>query len=259
MFKLPLVGSAIRRALLVMSCTVLASSAWAVSVTNNTSNIVVGGNAGHRLGAWTLNFAGSHTRSYDNTPGYYRCDFDQTNNGGGYDITIGRNTTGGTRVDSCPVTLGANSSIDKKSVTGNGYWWSGYKAIISSTEYYSGLDGQWECYIVENSSLSSSALVTRLGYLTYQGQATYDGSNYKHYKGVIPGSTINQMWSIRDNYRDSGWCSVGYIQQKWRTYGVPNNWNLGWGRYVEFAGKQKGYFEFKNFNLPWNQSASVLR
>jgi hypothetical protein len=102
-------------------------------------------------------------------------------------------------------------------VTGSGYWWSGYKTIISSSEYYSGLDNQYECYIVETSSLGPSSLVTRLGYLTYRSEATYDGSVYKHYTGVIPGTKINQVWSIRQKYRDKGWCSVGYIQKHWRS------------------------------------------
>lgn len=261
MIKTPLLGGAMRRlALIASACVSIATSTLsAISVNNNTNNIVVGD---YRLGAWTMNFNNGswHTRSYDNTPGYYRCDLDLKSSTGGYDITIGKNTSGGTKVSAIPISQYASSKIQSKSVTGSGYWWSGYKTIISQYEYYQTLDGQWECYIVETSSLSASALVTRLGYLTYLGQATYDGSNYKHYKGTIPGTTINQMWSIRDNYRDSGYSAVGYIQQKWVSYGVNSNWwQLGWSRYVEFAGLQKGHFEFQSFDMPWNQSKAVQR
>jgi hypothetical protein len=230
---------------------------YAISVDNDTSNKVIGS---HRLGAWKLNFTGWHTRSYDNTPGYYRVDFDQQSSNGGYDITIGKNVSGGTKVKNCPVGLGADSRIVSKSITGSGFWWSGYKTIISSTEYYSGLDGQWECYIVDNSSLTPANLVSTLDYLTYLGEANYGGVKYKHYKGTIPGGTTKQMWSIRSTYRNGGYCPVGYFQEKWVSYGISDQWwNLGWSRYVEFYGKQKGHFEFQQFSFPWNQSAAAQR
>jgi hypothetical protein len=224
--------------------------AYASQDCSTTNNIVTGN---HRISAWKWNFSsGYFCRSYSGDCDYLRVDLDEPASAGS-DGGVGKNVSSGKIVDTMAIGLGVDAAISY-SVTGGGWWWAGPKTIISSSQYYSGLNGQYECYIIERASVNPSTVVSKLG-LNYKGEATYDGSVYKHYTVLLTlgSDKINQIWSIRQNYRSSGWTSVGYIQQKWRALGIVPNWyNLGWKYNVEFSGAQKGYFQMDHFNLPWN-------
>ena len=228
-------------------------------ICNNTNSRVY---AKHFISAWTQNFNGWHCRTWDgndnNKVWYLWVNFEQknTSKSSGYDAGIGRNVSAGTKVSRLQkddrINRGMYFKAQPKLTTNNGgYWWMGPKTIISSTQYYSGLDGQYECYVVDNSNYSQADLVKELG-LKWKSNGRYDGSNYNHYYKSL--GKINQVWSIRDNYRNEGWSSCNWIQNQWQASGlVPGHYyNLGWKINFESAGKVKGEIGFTNLNMPWN-------
>ena len=202
----------------------------------------------HRISAWKLNFGGWACRTWDNSASWLWVNLGQ--NKGGFDAGIGKNIASGKRVDNMALKKGVSAKVTIKNIKGSGHYWLGPKTIISSTKSYSGLKGQYECYIVEKAKKSPNDLV-KWAKLKYRGQGTYDGSVYKHYTVTYEG--ILQIWSIRQKYRNGGWTSVGYIQRDWRRLGLTKNWfNLGWKYNVETNGKISGEIGFSNLNLPWN-------
>jgi hypothetical protein len=220
--------------------------AHALASCGNTNQIIVNN---HRISAWKLNYSGTKDcRYYDNTASWMEVDLAMT--GGGYDAGIGKNIASGKKCDSMAIGIGVQATMVITTPSGGGHWWAGPKTIISSTASYSGLTGQYECYIIEKAEKTPSQLVSYMGG-TYRGEGTFDGSVYKHYTVVYEG--INQIWSIRQNYRNGGWTSVGYIQKQWRTLGlVPNWYNLGWKYNVEFNGANTGKIKFQSLSLPYN-------
>ena len=200
----------------------------------------------HRISAWSERFNGWQCRTWDNSASWLWINLGQ--NSGAYDAGIGKNT-GGKRVDSQAVGIGTYVKMTVN-VSGSGHYWAGPKTIISSTQNYSGLVGENECYIVDKAKWSPQDLANWAN-LTYRGQGTYDGSVYKHYTVNYQG--INQIWSIRQNYRSEGWTSVGYILRDWRRLGLcANNYNLGWKMNVETNGQVNGEIGFSHLSLPWN-------
>ncbi len=260
---MPLVAASLRCvATLAIAVAILPQSAFAAS--NCTEDNVVTGN--YRSSAWKLNFTSSSyiCRYYSGDLDYLYNDVKQTASNQGSDAGAGKNVSEGKLVDSIAVTQYCKATIGSSvNTSGGGYWWTGPKTIISSTKYYSGLDNNYECYIVEYSNLSPTDLANKVVYWTttgkYRSEATFDGSVYKTYTNKL--GKINQVWTIRQNYRSTGgWTSVGYIQKDWRTIKsgqtqavVPSNWyNLGWKYNVEFSGVLNGYVQFSYFDMPWN-------
>ena len=227
------------------ACAASPPAAAEKQATNNTKTYTAGGN---RVTAWSEGFGGWQTRTWGDDGSWLWVNFDMTK--GAYDAGIGRNLASGARVDGQAVGKGVKAKVSVSGVGGSGYYWLGPKTIISSTPSYSGLTGQYECYIVEKSNKSPAWLVDKVG-LKLRGRGTYDGSVYKHYTKTYRG--ILQIWSIRQRYRNGGYTSVGYIQRDWRRLNLTKNWfNLGWKYNVEVNGQLKGEIGFSDLSLPGN-------
>ena len=215
------------------------------------------------VSAWTQQFSGWHCRTWDRSS-WRQMDYfwvnvkqDNTSNSSGYDAGVGRNQPTGKRVND----MLKNSDLNKQmgyrvaitidNIDSNAYWWVGPKTIISSTSSYSGLDGEYECYIVDSSNLDRKTLARRLGGMTWRGSTGMNGSRYHHYTKKL--GQINQVWSIRNAYRRSGPQSINKIQKAWKDFGlVPGqHYNLGWKINVETSGKIEGAFGFTYLSLPW--------
>ena len=254
-------------------CTLaVPASAAKVQKTNDTRGYYLGN---HHLTAWILNFdysKGSFTRTWDGNASQNTIDYlwinirhqHLNNTYVGFDAGVGRAIGTGTKVadlssyndqyKSPKINRGVNLKFtNNMQAIQDAYWYMGPKTIISSTSSYSGLDNQYECYIIENASISNSELIRRLG-LKYRSEGTYDGSVYKHYTKKL--GKIFQVWSLRQSRRNEGWTSVNWIQRQWYEGGlVPwNYYNLGWKANVETAGgwKDGSNMGFSNLNLPWN-------
>ncbi|MEL7088237.1 MAG: hypothetical protein AAGL98_07310, partial [Planctomycetota bacterium] len=230
-------------------------------ICNSTESRVYGD---YFISAWTQNYNGWHCRTWDGNGRdqvyYFWINMQQNTASGssGYDAGIGKNEYGGTRLTRMDDNDRINRGMYYKFDNGlrprsGGYWWMGPKTVISTTQYYSGLDGQYECYLVDNSNLAPDDIVSKLG-LQYVSEGNYDGSLYKHYKVKL--NQINQVWSIRQNYRNEGWSSVNWIQRQWvLSRLVPRNaYNLGWKINIETAGKMASGSNcgFSYLNLPYN-------
>lgn len=248
------------------------AEAQKVQKTNDTKGYTYGN---YYLSAWRLNFnynKGSFTRTWDGNRNNNRLDYLWINirhqhiNGTyvGFDAGAGRNAPTGVKVadlssynnqyKSPKINRGVGFKwTSRMQPIKDAYWYMGPKTIISSTKSYSGLDNQYECYIIENNSLGNANFVKELG-LKYDSQGTYDGSVYKHYRKRL--GKIYQVWSIRQKRRNQGWTSVNWIQRQWYLRGlVPwNYYNLGWKVNVETAGgwKNGSNMGFSNLNLPFN-------
>lgn len=249
---------------------VAADAAAAVQKTNDTNGYTFGN---YWLPAWTQNFnfnnGSTFTRTWDGNTSQDRIDYlwvnykqTSTSTSVGFDAGVGRNVATGTKVADLSgdgvskINRGVYYKFTNNLVPQNGgYWWMGPKTLIYQQNQYSnsiGLNNQYECYIVDNASISRSQMVSQLG-LTYRGQGNYDGSTYYHY--TVRLGNINQVWSIRGNFRNQGWVSTNWIQRQWYQSGlVPwNYYNLGWKMNVEMAGKfAPGDCGFTHLNLPWN-------
>jgi hypothetical protein len=245
---------AIRRvgltALAIGVCSFLPSTAQAQSDCS-TSWIVTGD---YIISAWDNNYSGSHCRYFGGNLDYLYIDVQANTSGSGYDAGAGKNVSSGVRCDSQDIGKGCMATISN-SMGGSGYWTAGPKCLISNTQNYTSMNGIYECYIVENSDLNPSTLANNVVYWNstgaYRGEGTFDGSVYKHY--TIKTGQINQIWSIRQNYRNGGWTSVGYIQRDWRNKGLVGNlYNLGWKYNLEAFGINSGWVQFDHFNMPYN-------
>jgi hypothetical protein len=205
--------------------------------------------ATHTIFAWKSdNYSGSSfVRSWDGDISYLWTDVKMS--AGGVDSGVSKSNVSSKKVDSIAVSQAVEGTLEA-SVSGAGHWWAGPKTIITSTSTYTGLDGQYECYIIEKAEKTPSALVTYMGG-TYKGEGTYNGSVYKHYTTKY--GKINQIWSIRQTYRNGGYTSVGYIMKDWRKLGIVPNWYcLGWKYNVEFNGANDGYVGMSYLKLPFN-------
>jgi hypothetical protein len=233
--------------LLITGCVALtvASSAHAVSENCGTGGVYL---SNHSLFAWKSgNFSGSGCRKWEGDVSYLSAVVNMT--AGGYDAGVGRAGVSSKKVDSIAIGQAVEGKFNY-SVSGNGHWWAGPKTIISSTSNYTGLDGQYECYIIERAEKGPNDLVSYFGG-TYKGQGTYDGSVYKHYTTKY--GKINQIWSVRQSYRNGGYTSVGYIMKDWRKLGIVPNWYcLGWKYNVEYNSANNGYLSMNYLKLPYN-------
>ena len=203
---------------------------------------------GCRLSAWQEGLEGTFCRDWtvgdDGGLKSLVVSLDQA--AGAFDVGVGR-AVPSRRASELPIARGLAYRA-AVALAGDGYWWSGPKTVLSSTPEYTGLDDQYECYIVEQASVTPDELVAKIG-ATYRGAGTYDGSVYKHY--TVRYREINQIWSVRQTYRTGGWFSVGYIQADWIKLGlVPDLYNLGWKANLETNGGNRGEAVFTELNLP---------
>ncbi|MEM7625261.1 MAG: hypothetical protein AAF333_06505 [Planctomycetota bacterium] len=248
---------------LVASCLAAVSvpAAAQIQKCNDTNGYVYGQ---YFVTAWTQNYNGWYCRTWDGNNNdqiwylWINLQQNSTTQSAGFDAGVGRNESGGTRLtrmdDSDRINRGMYYKFTNGLIPQNGAnYYMGPKTIVSTTQFYSGLNGQYECYIVDNSNLSPSAFANNYN-LQYVSQGTYDGATYKHYSRQL--GQINQVFSIRQNYRTQGWSSVNWIQRQWVLSGlVPGSaWNLGWKINIETAGKFANGSEcgFTDLNLPWN-------
>ena len=218
------------------------------------------------ISAWNQNFAGWQCRTWDvNDDGslaYLWINLEQTTDSGssGYDAGVGRNVGArgpgvqlGSMQDESYLGLGVGYATDNGLVTrSGGGWYVGPKTIISSTEYYSGLDDQYECYIIDNASKDPDDFAEDFG-LDYVSEGIYSGATYKHYERRL--GNINQVFSIRQDYRTGGDLAVNEVQRQWVEDGlVPSDhYNLGWKVNVETEGLIEGEIGFYDLDLPWNR------
>lgn len=139
------------------------------------------------------------------------------------------------------------SKIDVR-LDGSGWWWVGPKFAIKE-DLSQGLDGNYENYVVENSSKSSKSLHERFTSRgTYLGQTYHDGSWYKHYYTKY--NTWGQFWAIRQNYRNTGAVSLNPILNMWRKNGLPNEYIGPLRVNLETSGEVKGTVEMSEFSFP---------
>ena len=202
-----------------------------------------------RLSAWKSgNFSGSACRKYNDSSGSWIW-LTLKVNGGGYDAAIGRRG-GSKRADSISQNKHIYASVRLNNIASNENYWIGPKTSISKTSNYQGLQGNHECYIIDKANRGPAAFASWLK-VTYKGQSTHNGSNYKHYTRNFNG--INQVFSIRQNYRNGGWTQVGAILKKWRNLGiVPNNYVFQWKYNVETSGRVYGGIGLSNVQVPFH-------
>ena len=166
-------------------------------------------------------------------------------------------------------TLDFNFIENLDPTTPGSFWWMGPKTIIFSfpswldkdVPDFDRLDGEFECYIINNSSDTRKELVNRFG-LQFRSSDFYGPDLYHHYitKHVFTGSdglpkTINQVWTIKDVFTNQDSVPVNQIQGDWMNDGlVPwNYYNLGWKMNLETSGKfADGFGMFVDLALPAN-------
>ena len=199
----------------------------------------------YRLSAWKSDkFDGSACRIYDEPLSQFKVSVDVRK--GGYDAGLGQPTKSVLLDEISPSLTLTTTFTQSVATVGNGRWWIGPKTIISKTAGWESLKGNYECYVIDKASEAPDKLLDKVGGTnkTYRGQSVHNGSVYKHYSLDI--DDFQQIWSIRQNYRDGGTTDVGAIQTQWRKLGlVPNVYSLGWKYNVEFAGQNKGEFTFR--------------
>ena len=205
----------------------------------------------------------------------------------GYDIGVGRTTSSQTVADLSTLeftngwtspaydrTVKYKFTHDLKPSENGSFWWMGPKTIIYSYPTWGQnpaanndrLEGQYEVYIVTDSSISRQELASRAN-LTEIGSGWYgQGASrdlYHHYTTTLPfrgtdGSTkyIFQVWTIKDNYMSEVEVPVNHIQRYWMNNNlVPwNFFNLGWKLNLETSGRfDFGWGNFEQLILPSNE------
>ena len=255
---------------LALTLGLVAATPVAAEAATQKTNDTNGYDAGrYFISAWVSGWdynRGSFTRTWQtsnngNNLDYLWLNFNQNANPNyvGFDAGAGWNTYGGTKVNRLIDTNKneVNQGVYYKfqhtiSAQGSGFWIQGPKTIISSTQYYSGLDRQYECYIVDSANISSDEIVRRYG-LNSQGESKHGGKVYKHYTRTLQAGndTIYQVFSIRQGYRgnrSTGWTSTNWIMRQWQRRGmVPGHYyNLGWKVNLETDGN------FNASNCGWS-------
>lgn len=159
------------------------------------------------------------------------------------------------RVDDMDSQARVSSTIDV-ALEDTRKWWVGPKMIIRNEYKYQGLDGNYENYVVENSSISPQQFHERLTKLngqywettgTYLGQTIQDGSMYRHY--YIKYATWSQFWAIRQDYRNTGSVSLKPILNLWRNNGLPNAYIDDAKVIVEVSGEAHGNVEMSEIDI----------
>jgi hypothetical protein len=203
----------------------------------------------HRMFAWKSDdFSGSQfTREWSGDISYMKTFI--TNTAGGADSGAAKDGVTSKLVSNLSSSQKAGATVTRNS-GGSGLYCCGPKTIISSTSYYNGLDNNYECYIVDVSDYSASSLASTMG-LTYKGESSHNGATYKHYTKRY--GNIDQIWSIRQSYRNSGTVNVGAIAKKWVNLGIAKNeYCLGWKYNIEWIGASTGNINLSYIDVPYN-------
>lgn len=176
---------------------------------------------------------------------------------GGFDTAISK-WYGPIRVDELPSDLTVTSTIDMdvELIGKSAKWWVGPKFSIAPIEEgKSGLrEGAFECYVIENASMSYPALDTRLRSWIdkrggeYLGTSELSGATYHHYR--LNHRDWKQMWAVRERYRDSGALNVVPIVSYWRDNGLPNEAISAVRVNVETAGALCGTATIRDVDIP---------
>lgn len=161
---------------------------------------------------------------------------------GGYDAGVARNTLP-EKVDRTFKAEPLHAHLDVE-LEGSGHWWAGPKFCICKTPDWQGLEGNWECYIIESADLSPRDLMGIMK-ATYRGKTIVDGDVYLHYSK--PWESWQQLIAIRETYRDEGAMNFAPIVEHWRkNLGLPN-WYMHSPKVgLETTGQIKGHFEWTN-------------
>ena len=175
-------------------------------------------------------------------------DVDHTS--GGWDIALTYNYKDHIRVDDIPAGFTVNGRIETNLTTvDNGLWWAGPKIDIRR-EGSSGLEGNYENYIIENASLSPDAFHNRLVSegADYIGTTTHDGATYKHYYDTH--RDWSQYWAVRQGYRTAGGVSLRPVLQKWRNHGMRNDYIRNMRMNIEASRNSQGSVAISDFATP---------
>ena len=192
--------------------------------------------------AWSSELVGSACRTTDvnrdNRAGTVRVDIDVTS--GGYDAGVAANTMP-VRVDQTADAppLSATTTVDLR---GEGHWWAGPKFCICETPKWIGLEGNWECYIIEDADMPPADLMNMLGG-TYRGRQIVNGDVYLHY--TKPWMQWQQAIAIRQTYRQSGDMHFAEIVRYWRDNLDVPNWYMHSPKVgLETTGQIKGHWQW---------------
>ena len=172
---------------------------------------------------------------------------------GGWDIALAYRYPGGEgiRVDDIPADLVANGRIQVNlTTTGNALWWAGPKVAVRK-KGSSGLDGNYENYVIENASISPDEMHERRmrrDSARYLGTTTHDGAVYKHYYN--PHRDWTQYWAVRQTYRTAGPVSLRPILQKWRQDGMPNEMVRNTRFNIEASRNSQGSVVISDLSIP---------
>ena len=227
---------------------------------------------GYLFAAWTNgwnNSRGYFTRTYDvsnSGVSYLWLNFKQTGNGvgsTGADAGVGRAIparrmsemidTNGSKVND-GVYYRFTEKINARN--NDDFWIQGPKTIVTEYNGWGGLNGQYECYIVDSSNRSRDWIASHYG-LSWKSSGNYDGTTYHFYtRDLWTGSElIKQIFTMRQDWRGSwddngrrviqGWTPTNWIMRQWRTAGlIPNDgvdgktwYCLGWKVNIETEGE----------------------
>ena len=202
----------------------------------------------HSSGVWTSRFEGNFCREFTGDVTNFEVTIDAKK--GGFDTAIQKRNPA-IRVDDVGSQTRVSSKIDVR-LKGSGGWWVGPKFPIKANASQ-GLVGNYENYVIENSSLSPQGWDTSLKNKgSYLGQTNQDGGQYKHY--LVKHKKWEQFWAVRQNYRDNGAVSIKPILNMWRKNGLPNEYINIVKANIETAGKVKGTIEMSKINIPtWSK------
>ena len=202
--------------------------------------------------AWNENLDGTACRSASIAPtghaGVVRVDVDIRS--GGYDAGVARSTMPA-RVDRTfdAKPLIANCNVQ---LSGNGHWWAGPKFVICKQRRWTSLDGNWECYIIEDADMPPADLM-RMMKAEYVGRQIVHGDVYLHY--TKPWENWQQAIAIRENYRTGGAMHFGPIVKYWRENLPMPNWYMHSPKVgLETTGQMKGFFEWTDI-----QTSNIVR
>ena len=203
-----------------------------------TTDIVRAGS--NAIYAWSLNLDGKACRRWNRDGTTVRVDVDI--NRGGYDAGVARNempTRLSGSFDAPP--LRARLDVDLR---GEGTWWAGPKICVCQTRDWKGLDGNYECYIVEDAKKSPEALAEFFGN-HYRGQSVVDGAVYKHY--TRPWEGWQQIIAIRQTYRQTGPMNYGEILRYWHDELDLPDWYLHNPKVgLETWNENRGHFQWSD-------------
>ena len=170
---------------------------------------------------------------------------------GGWDIALTYNYKNHIRVDDIPAGFTVNGRIETNLTTvDNGLWWAGPKVDIRR-EGSSGLEGNYENYIIENASISPDAMhERRMGRegAVYLGSAVQDGATYKYYTN--PHKEWQQYYAIRQQYRSGGSVSLQPILRVWRANGMRNDYIRNMRMNIEASRNSQGSVAISDFATP---------